>query len=299
MTTPLATTSEALPSTVGLVNMPSGRLVVLAVNGQDDGIIARWSSQWLASSDRVHVVNVYEPMPRTQWEPVVLADRARSLEAERTVARAEAPIKVAGTAAEVDGEVIPGDAVKVLRQLSALADVLVVGADVGGGEVTARLVRSARSVVIVVPTGSQRDLTAGRPVTALLPTPVLPETQLNFAAREAARLGAALRVVRLASALRHPEVSPPEVVAEDQIELAEQLLPLREAVPDAAIVAETDFRDASEVIMRVAQSSSLLVVAHDAVALVTRCAGFAFCPVAVVPSGSAAIVPELVDDARK
>jgi nucleotide-binding universal stress UspA family protein len=263
------------------------RLVVVAVSADDaDRGVAEWAANAVTGNDHVHVVHVYRPfrLPDCDWEIIRESQRRRTAEARRLAACGECPIRQAHRALQVDGSAIGGDPVEVLIELSAIVDVVILGADAEGSaaDVTAGVVHGAYCPVVIVPprAASTELSTSGRPVTLLLDEPDLSAAGLELAKREAIRLGTGLRVVELRSAVRHPEPESPQLLAEEQICLDERLLQWGRN-EQVGVVGEVSLDEPASTARRVIGSSSFVVMSRSAVELL---AGVDLpCPVAVVP----------------
>ncbi|MGN6608547.1 MAG: hypothetical protein ACTHMS_16250, partial [Jatrophihabitans sp.] len=217
------------------------------------------------------------------WEPV---ERERTLRLEgalRVVSRTEVPLRAARVAAEVGGSAVAGEPSDVLTDLSAVADLVVMGADVAGGVVARDVVAGSRCPVLVLPPQPQWEAHRDLPVTVLLPTPDIPQRLLQIAVDEAEREHVALRVLQLHGALRHPARQPSELIAEEQVGLGELLYPLREQHPDVAFVGEIDVDDPLAAVTRVADSSRMLAASTHSLRLVDGAEALARCPVLFVP----------------
>jgi hypothetical protein len=273
----------AEPPTVALVdpvNVRRGRLVVLAVSGRDRGVAARWVARWLEPEDRIHVVNIYEPigLDGCHWEPVEQARSEQVAAAQRVVARNELPIRALGAAAEIGGSAIPGDPVDVLRRLSRVADVLVLGSDAVGADVCRKVLEGAQCTTIVLPAGYDWESGYGKPVTVVVTDADPARQAVRIALDEALRDKAPLRVLQLAG-----PVSRRRPVGDDKVALAEEVLWLRRLAPEAAIVADLDRSHPATAVAEAALHCRMLVIDPALLTILDESAGFDASPVMCVP----------------
>lgn len=279
------TATIAIPARAGaerVVEPTPARGVRLVVGGVGDARTGARVAAWLAATslpgDQVHLVHVYEPMrlDGCTWQPVHEAQHLRVAEARRLAALAEAPVRAARTGADVSGSAIAAEPVAALVELSKVADLLVLGS----GPTALRVAARADCPVVVV---TRDEIRNTAPVTVLASTPALPRRALDFAVQEADRRSTTLRAVQLRTALRHPEASPAELVADDQVALDTGLVMWRASAPHLGIVAEISFAPVPEAVHAALTSSGLVVLPAADVDLLTDADVESGCAVALVP----------------
>jgi hypothetical protein len=268
------------------------RYVVVAIRDADeDRAVAQWVADDAGGQDHVHVVHVQAPLSLLDcdWAPVRAHHESRVVQARRTVARGECPIRAVHAAVELDGSALGGDPAEILTELARLVDVVVIGAPAAGRDdrVGVHLRAAAGCVVVTVPRGYSSAAAPGTDsVTVILDELDLPDALLDFALSVAVRHQAMVRVVRLRSALRHPENHPAELLAQDQFDLDQGLLDRAAAHPELGIVGEISLDGDGATMQRALATSRLVVVAPSLADAAVARLGTAACPIAVVPGNA-------------
>jgi len=272
--------------------------ILVGVDGSADGIRAvRYAmGEALVSDCDLWIVNVVddEAMVSGLWDLLATADVLRQAGADKVGQALDVLANDGFPLDRVKSEVLVGRPGDVLAELSRQARLLVVGRrSISGlermfvGSTSVSVVSRAACPVIVISAAATPHRTGEmRTVALAVSTWPLQPAVLEWATREAGLRKARLRVVHVV-----PETLGVEgagFVAAASRELENQIAPLREAHPEAAIEVETLLGTPVEALVEVSRSVDLLILGLN-----RRSAGLggsvrgviahAHCPVGITP----------------
>ena len=222
------------------------RRILVGVDGSEDGLRAvRYATRAaLVTGAEEWIVNVADPgaMVTGMWELVVTTEALQKAGQSITAEAVGAATGLGLPSARVTSEVLVGQAADVLAELSAKADLLVVGRrSMSGlermfvGSTSVSVAALAHCPVVVISSSSTPQETGGQGTVAVAISTWPPHSAaLDWGAREATVRKARLRVVHVVPA----EGTLPSTLAEATAELEKQLAPLRAQHPDTAIDLE-------------------------------------------------------------
>ncbi len=222
------------------------RRILVGVDGSEDGLRAvRYATRAaLVTGAEEWIVNVADPgaMVTGMWELVVTTEALQKAGQSITAEAVGAATGLGLPSARVTSEVLVGQAADVLAELSAKADLLVVGRrSMSGlermfvGSTSVSVAALAHCPVVVISSSSTPQETGGQGTIAVAISTWPPHSAaLDWGAQEAAWRKARLRVVHVVPA----EGTQPSTLAEATAELDKYLTPLREQYPDTAIDLE-------------------------------------------------------------
>ena len=222
------------------------RRILVGVDGSEDGLRAvRYATRAaLVTGAEEWIVNVADPgaMVTGMWELVVTTEALQKAGQSITAEAVGAATELGLPSARVTSEVLVGQAADVLAELSAKADLLVVGRrSMSGlermfvGSTSVSVAALAHCPVVVISSSSTPQETGGQGTVAVAISTWPPHSAaLDWGAREATVRKARLRVVHVVPA----EGTLPSTLAEATAELEKQLAPLRAQHPDTAIDLE-------------------------------------------------------------
>ena len=222
------------------------RRILVGVDGSEDGLRAvRYATRAaLVTGAEEWIVNVADPgaMVTGMWELVVTTEALQKAGQGITADAVGAATGLGLPSSRVTSEVLVGQAADVLAELSAKADLLVVGRrSMSGlermfvGSTSVSVAGLAHCPVVVISSSSTPQETGGQGTVAVAISTWPPHSAaLDWGAREATVRKARLRVVHVVPA----EGTLPSTLAEATAELEKQLAPLRAQHPDTAIDLE-------------------------------------------------------------
>ncbi len=222
------------------------RRILVGVDGSEDGLRAvRYATRAaLVTGAEEWIVNVADPgaMVTGMWELVVTTEALQKAGQAITAEAVGAATGLGLPSSRVTSEVLVGQAADVLAELSAKADLLVVGRrSMSGlermfvGSTSVSVAGLAHCPVVVISSSSTPQETGGQGTVAVAISTWPPHSAaLDWGAREATVRKARLRVVHVVPA----EGTLPSTLAEATAELEKQLAPLRAQHPDTAIDLE-------------------------------------------------------------
>ena len=222
------------------------RRILVGVDGSEDGLRAvRYATRAaLVTGAEEWIVNVADPgaMVTGMWELVVTTEALQKAGQAITAEAVGAATGLGLPSSRVTSEVLVGQAADVLAELSAKADLLVVGRrSMSGlermfvGSTSVSVAGLAHCPVVVISSSSTPQETGGQGTVAVAISTWPPHSAaLDWGAREATVRKARLRVVHVVPA----EGTLPSTLAEATAELEEQLAPLPAQHPDTAIDLE-------------------------------------------------------------
>lgn len=222
------------------------RRILVGVDGSEDGLRAvRYATRAaLVTGAEEWIVNVADPgaMVTGMWELVVTTEALQKAGQAITADAVGAATGLGLPSSRVTSEVLVGQAADVLAELSAKADLLVVGRrSMSGlermfvGSTSVSVAGLAHCPVVVISSSSTPQETGGQGTVAVAISTWPPHSAaLDWGAREATVRKARLRVVHVVPA----EGTLPSTLAEATAELEKQLAPLRAQHPDTAIDLE-------------------------------------------------------------
>mgnify|MGYP000892634870 FL=1 len=222
------------------------RRILVGVDGSEDGLRAvRYATRAaLVTGAEEWIVNVADPgaMVTGMWELVVTTEALQKAGQTITAEAVGTATGLGLPSARVTSEVLVGQAADVLGELSAKADLLVVGRrSMSGlermfvGSTSVSVAALAHCPVVVISSSSTPQETGGQGTVAVAISTWPPHSAaLDWGVREAAWRKARLRVVHVVPA----EGTQPSTLAEATAELEKHLAPLREQHPDTAIDLE-------------------------------------------------------------
>jgi hypothetical protein len=275
------------------------RIIVVGIGDGTGTAALAWVASQVGPGDAVHVVHAYSLLEITgsNWQPALRANEQRRSRARSAVAEAVRYVRDHSPSVEVDGSAIVGRPLRVLTDLSAIADLIVIETSQRDDGVRLDRLVAARSAcpTVTVPRLAT-DLDRRRdaePVALLLDRRTLPRNAVEFSFEQAAARGVSLVVVQPAD--HGPSglpVSDDDVSwwdSEEQQTLDGDLAVWREKYRDAGVVVELRREPAGVVAPLLHRTCQLVIVARATgtgpqLSDVARAAmRRATCPVAVVP----------------
>lgn len=244
---------------------------------------------WAAEcADTVHVVHAFRQQlaGECSWDPIRQAREARRESARLLVARVVQRLHHSHPTLAVDGSAVPGDPVEVLVEFSEVVDLVVIGRDAAAScQTAARTVQRASCPVAVVPSGYRPRADDDRPVTLLMDGGTLPGEVLEVGLRQAARLRTCLCLAQFWSALHDEPPSSAELIADQQMQLDQQLAAVGRTDPEVPLASELLLRDDAQALDDLRSASQLLVLSASAVQLPRLLAPEPVerCPTLIVP----------------
>ncbi|MEU9552045.1 universal stress protein [Streptomyces werraensis] len=260
--------------------------------GLDGSPESRSAAEWAAREAKLRglplrLVHVWEPVPEPVAQAPLLGAETQAHWGERIPRETAEALRVRHPGVQVETEQIPGRPMDVLAKASKDAELLVLGSrglsGIRGflvGSVGMSVIAHTDTPVVLVRAGEQAadehekdpaDMssaaTAYRPVVLGLDTEHPDDAVIAFAFEEAARRGAALRVVHgwnlpahyVSSLLDAPEVGA-ELGRQDAAALADVLSPWRQKYPDIEVVEESRFGSTANHVIDASRGASLVVV---------------------------------------
>jgi nucleotide-binding universal stress UspA family protein len=282
------------------------RIVVGLAGNENDVVALAWTAHEARADDVVHVVYPYRllALEGSSWYPAVRANDARRARARRVVAAAISTIRSVNPKPEIDGSAIVGRAVAILRDLSQIADLLVVVDDVvadrigraTGPRIGRAVAATASCPVVVMPRAAdaRHADAATQPVALLLTSASLPADAVRFAFESASARAVTLIVAQSCASgptdlpVTDDDISSWEQVGSQEI-LDADLSAWQEKYHAAGVIVEVRRESPPSTAMLLDRTCQLIVVprgdaSRDPLGRVAREAlRHTTCPVAVVP----------------
>jgi nucleotide-binding universal stress UspA family protein len=279
-----------------------GRLIAVAVGGDVASTAALdWAlTDGRAAGDVVHVVHAYEPLALTGsvWPPMLEANEHRQAGAANLLNSTVNRARAKRADLDISGSLITGAPVTVLRDVSQVVDLLVIGWSAGprpapkGGRIGRRVAARAACPVVVVPPATYRGNDGQRPIAILLDSRDIAPSAIEYALNWADRLGRHV-VVALpwprgcADTAEQRNLVAWETLQQERVDT--ELAGWLDAFPHVGVTVALCREPASETARRLHHNADGIVVTQNARGdqaisrLVRTALADATCPVAVVP----------------
>jgi nucleotide-binding universal stress UspA family protein len=280
------------------------RLVAVAVGGDLASTAAAldWAlADARAPRDVVHVVHAYEPLAVTGsvWPPMLEANEQRRAAAADVLDAAVCRARARRADLDISGSLISGEPVTVLRDVSQVVNLVVVGGPdrpcpaPKGGRVGRLVAAKATGPVVVVPPANHRGNGGRRPIAILLDGRDIAPSAVEYALTWADRLGRHV-VVALpwpwdcADMAEQRNLVAWETMQQERVDA--ELASWQATFPHVGVTVALCREPASETARRLHHSADGIVVTRNArgnqalTRFVRTALAHATCPVAVIPN---------------
>jgi nucleotide-binding universal stress UspA family protein len=282
------------------------RLIAIAV-GDDAASAAAvdWAlTDARAADDVVHVVHAYEPLALTgsTWPPMLEANKRRRAAAGEILDAAVNLARTRRADLDISGSLITGAPVTVLRDVSRVVQLLVVGGPQGprpapkGGRVGRRVAATAACPVLVVPPANHEHRGGPRPIAILLDGLDIAPSAIEYGLSWAHRLGRQVVIAlpwpwNSADTATQSNLVAWETMQQERIDA--ELVGWLGVFPHVGVTVALCRESAGDTARRLHHSADGIVVTRNSrgdqamTRLVRTAVAHVTCPVAVIPNSDA------------